>query len=90
MPEKADSQPKTSGERISRREGLELGAASAVTSLLSLSALAVRPRWWIFYSLARRRCYARHDVDRPAGRHAGLHSRFHVPSEQRGCRNRSA
>jgi hypothetical protein len=40
MPEKADSQPKTSGERISRREGLKLGPASAVTSLLPLSALA--------------------------------------------------
>ena len=38
----------------------------------------------IFYSLPRRRCYARHGVDRPAGRHAGLHSRFHVPSVQHG------
>ena len=28
-------------------------------------------RWWIFYSLPWRRCYARHGVDRPAGRHAG-------------------
>jgi hypothetical protein len=34
----------------------------------------------IFYSLPRRRCYARHGVDRLASRHAGLHSRFHVPS----------
>src|SRR5580658_10584744 len=25
----------------------------------------------IFYSLPQRRCYARHGVDRPAGRHAG-------------------
>ena len=39
----------------------------------------------IFYSLPQRRCYARHGVDRPAGRHAGLHSRFHVPSVQHGC-----
>ena len=38
----------------------------------------------IFYSLPRRRCYARHGVDRPASRHAGLHSRFHVPSAQHG------
>jgi hypothetical protein len=38
----------------------------------------------IFYSLPRRRCYARHGVDRPASRHAGLHSRFHVPSVQHG------
>ena len=29
-------------------------------------------------------CYARHGVDRPAGRYAGLHSRFHVPSVQHG------
>ena len=36
MTEKADSQPKTSGERISRREGLKLGAASVVTSLLPI------------------------------------------------------
>ena len=28
----------------------------------------------IFYSLPQRRCYARHGVDRPASRHAGLHS----------------
>jgi hypothetical protein len=32
----------------------------------------------IFYSLPRRRCYARHGVDRPASRHAGLRSCFHV------------
>ncbi len=28
----------------------------------------------ILYSLPRRRCYAQHGVDRPASRHAGLHS----------------
>jgi hypothetical protein len=28
----------------------------------------------ILYSLPRRRCYARHGVDRPAGRHAGPRS----------------
>ena len=38
----------------------------------------------IFYSLPRRRCYAGHGVDRPASRHAGLRSRFHVPSVQHG------
>jgi hypothetical protein len=38
-----------------------------------------------FYSLPRRQCYARQEVDRPASRHAGLHSRFHVPSVQHGC-----
>jgi hypothetical protein len=32
----------------------------------------------ILYSLPRRRCYAWHGVDRPASRHAGLRSRFHV------------
>ena len=32
----------------------------------------------IFYSLPRRRCYARHGVDRPASRNAGLRSCFHV------------
>jgi hypothetical protein len=32
----------------------------------------------IFYSFPRRRCYAWHGVDRPASRHVGLHSRFHV------------
>ena len=32
----------------------------------------------IFYSLPRRRCCARHGVDRPASRHAGLRSCFHV------------
>ena len=38
----------------------------------------------MFYSLPWRRCYARHGVDRLASRHAGLHSRFHVPSVQHG------
>ena len=32
----------------------------------------------IFYSLPRRRCYARHGVNRPASRHAGCAPCFHV------------
>ena len=39
-------------------------------------------RWWIFYSLPRRRCYARHGVDRPASRHAGLRSLLPRPPQR--------
>ena len=42
----------------------------------------LRPRWWIFYSLPRRRCYARHGVDRPASRHAGLRSLLPRPPQR--------
>ena len=42
----------------------------------------LRPRWWIFYSLHRRRCYARHGVDRPASRHAGLRSLLPRPPQR--------
>jgi hypothetical protein len=38
----------------------------------------------ILSSIPQRRCYAWHGVDRLARRHAGLHSRFHVPSVQHG------
>jgi hypothetical protein len=41
-----------------------------------LPAAAPRPH---DYPVRQRRCYARRGVDRPASRHAGLHSRFHVP-----------
>ena len=41
----------------------------------------------IFYSLPRRRCYARHGVDRPASRHAGPRSLLPRPP-QRGMEAR--
>jgi hypothetical protein len=40
MKEKTDRPPESASTQISRREGLKLGAASMVASLLPLSALA--------------------------------------------------
>ena len=53
------------------RAGARRSRETREVSLTPRSDMHCRP---IFYSLPQRRCYARHGVDRPAGRHAGLHS----------------
>ena len=66
------------GRELQRRD-TEAGDGIGL-AMRAIAWLAVAQSRPILYSLPQRRCYARHVVDRPASRHAGLHSRFHVPS----------
>ena len=50
---------------------LRLGGGGRVHAIAWPAVAQSRP---IFYSLPQRRCYAWRGVDRPASRHAGLHS----------------
>ena len=78
--------------------GTAQGAGPPPSAFLRQGATAARPRRLlvryeragrrpaqsrpIFYSLPRRRCYARDGVDRPASRHAGLRSLLPRPPQR--------